>query len=439
MNRTNTLPEPYLALEKKLAAGERVTAADIDAANDTNADLNHRNRSLLKDAARVLREVAASYTLRAQEVQAEAAREGRGSKSAMFRSESDKLDRLAELHARATIGAECHEANLANAEFDAERFAGTGGGTTTTTSANRVERGLKALMVGSDTAGGFLDPPEFARQVVDLLRGATGFLESGPRQFTTQAEALELPAVLTDPTVYRPSEAGAVTASQPTYGKIRLSLMSSAIQIPWSVELGQDTQVASIVAGQAVRALAQDLDKLAFEGSGATVGLKGVSGISTAVVAADGALPSNLDPFAEAVGKLRAKAVGRIVFAMHPSLWGLLLKLKSATTGSNQPLFMSVGGVGDQVKPMLFGCPVYFSGQMSVTEVQGSSGAVCTSVLAYDPDQVAYCRHLASPTFIRDPFSQAGSGIEILHVRARQAVGVLNPSGVCWIKGFKLS
>ena len=303
----------------------------------------------------------------------------------------------------------------------------------------------KALTISSNAGGGYLDNAE-AGQLWQLVAPMTAFLESGVPSIRIGADAIEVPVEATRPAITWVGEAGPEVAGAPTFGRVRVSLATATAQVPFSAALLDDVpELGQILQRQVSTALGAAIDQVAFEGatsSGAQpTGLKNWSGIQTLELAADGAVPASLDFIADAIGMLLAKNIGaEPVVVVSAGLWRVLSKIKQQTTGSNMPLLMqSAGSVSQAIERRIYGVRVLISNSLSATEISGSSGATCQSCYVYDPQQLLFAQHKNSPVFLRDPYSSASSLQEILHVRARIGVGVLNPDSVVRVSGIKLA
>src|SRR5206468_593590 len=131
------------------------------------------------------------------------------------------------------------------------------------------------------------------------------------------------------------------------------------------------------------RALSLKLDLGFYEGSGTAPeirGMKNVASIGTVSMGTNGAQLTNLDPIADALGTLeQANAEGNAI-VMHPRSWQTLSKVKEIA-GSTKPVLQDSAGSGSQgLRRSIYGVPVYLTSQLSIVEVQGTSGAVCSSM-----------------------------------------------------------
>ncbi len=352
---------------------------------------------------------------------------------------------LAELRGlRAELEAEQAVVADYNGQLTRERGARATASSQTLDAKGAATWARKALTISSNPGGGYLDNAEVG-QLWQLVTPMTAFIAAGVPQIRIGADAIEIPVESTRPAITWVGEVGPEVAAEPTFGRVRVSLATATAKVPFSASLLDDVpELGQLLQRQVSTALGAAIDQVAFEGatsSGAQpTGLKNWSGVQTFALAADGAVPTSVDFIADAIGMLISKNIGaEPVIVMSAGLWQVISKIKQSS-GSNMPLLMqSAGSVAQQIERRIYGVRVLISNSLSATEVSGSSGAVCQSVYVFDPQQLVFAQHRNSPVFLRDPFSSAASLQEILHVRARIGIGVMNPDAVVRVSGIKLS
>ena len=80
-----------------------------------------------------------------------------------------------------------------------------------------------------------------------------------------------------------------------------------------------------------------------------------------------------------AIGLLAASNATAGAIVMHPRTWRTILKIKEVS-GSAKPVIQEeAGGPTAAPRRALYGVPVFLSSQISITETQGTSGAVASS------------------------------------------------------------
>jgi HK97 family phage major capsid protein len=253
---------------------------------------------------------------------------------------------------------------------------------------------LRALTGGSGTGAAFT-PSEFASYFFDLLAAQSVGLRSGFRVVQTDRDSLVVPRNLADQSAAWVAEAGTIGPSDPNADSVTLTPRKLAALTVSSNEVLVDSNpaVLDVVAMQMLRAIALKADLGFYEGSGTPPeirGLKNVVGIQTVSMGANGAQLVNLDQIADAIGLLETANTEAGAIVMHPRSWRTLIKLKEDTAATrNKPLLQDSAGSGSQgVQKSIYGVPVFLSSQLSITETQGTSGAVCSSIYVYAPSEV---------------------------------------------------
>lgn len=251
---------------------------------------------------------------------------------------------------------------------------------------------LRDLSGSGSTGGGAFTPSEFAGFFFDKLAAESVGLRSGFRVIRTGRDSLVVPRWTSDTTAAWTSEGAAISSTDADAGLITATPRKLAGLQALSNESISDSNPAllDVAASGLVRAVALKLDLGFFEGSGSAPeirGLKNVVGITAQSMGAAGAVPTSLDPIADAIGALEAANANASVIVMHPRSWLTLSKLKEAT-GSNKALLQNSAGSGTQgILRSLYGVPVLLSSQLSITETVGANSD-CSSVYVYEADQV---------------------------------------------------
>src|SRR5919204_4847873 len=255
----------------------------------------------------------------------------------------------------------------------------------------------RSLQEGSGS-GAYAVPEEYA-DVFDRLAARAVGLASGFTVISTETDTLHVPKLTADATAAWTAEAATITASDPTLNEVIATPRKLAALTRMSNEWVDDARARpsglGFVAQNLIRALALKLDLGIFEGSGSAPeirGLKNVSGIGTVSMGTNGATPTNLDPFADAIGTLAQNNAEATAIVMHPRTWQTLSKLKEQTSGNNKPLLQESAGSGSQgLQRRIYGVPVYLSSQLSITETQGTS-TDCSSAYVVQADQIVAVR-----------------------------------------------
>jgi HK97 family phage major capsid protein len=120
---------------------------------------------------------------------------------------------------------------------------------------------------------------------------------------------------------------------------------------------------------------------------------------------------------------------------MHPRSWKTLIKVKEVSGSTKALLQDEQGGAPNAPRRSLYGVPVFLSSQLSVTETQGSSGAVASSAYVYDASQVVAVMRQDARTEL-DSSRLFNSDQSELRCTMRADVVVPNPEGVVRVLGI---
>jgi HK97 family phage major capsid protein len=290
-------------------------------------------------------------------------------------------------------------------------------------------------------AGSFVVPDQFLTRVWDRLAATAVALRSGMTVLETTSDTLHIPRLTADVAAAWTSEGGVISASDPTMSEIIATPRKLAAITVVSNELIDDSNpgILEIVQTNLVRALALKLDLAAYEGTGTAPeprGLKNVAGIGSVSLGANGATPTNLDPFADAIGVLAQANADATAVVMHPRSWQTLLKLKEQTAGNNKPLLQESAGAGTSgVQRTLYGVPVYLTSQLSIAETQGTS-TDCSSIYAYQADQAIIVRRADIRVEV-DRSRLFNSDQSEIRAIGRFDLAIPNPTGIVRILGVR--
>jgi HK97 family phage major capsid protein len=184
-------------------------------------------------------------------------------------------------------------------------------------------------------------PEQFISQWIDNLRANLILNAAGMTTITMTERTQTHSRVLTDPTVAWRAEAGALTATDPTFELRTLTAKSVYTRVKGSVELAADSpdfgqQLMNVMS----RAMAAEIDRAGLRGSGASnepTGIVNVSGINSVT----GGAQTNYDDFVDAVFELSNDNVpeDRIgPFAVSPATMKVLRKLKTGIASDQTTL-----------------------------------------------------------------------------------------------------
>lgn len=234
----------------------------------------------------------------------------------------------------------------------------------------------------STTPGSVIAPDEWSSNFFDKLSAESVAIRSGIRVIRTNRDVLHVPRIDSDPTAAWTAEGGTITPSDPAYTDIPATPRKLASLTVVSNELIADSNpdVISLLEKQMTRALALKLDLGVFEGSGTPPeirGLKNVVGITTDAAG----VPTNFDPFAEAITVLESNNATATAIVTSPEAWGALMILKEGT-GSNTPILP--GSVGQDAARRIYGVPVFVTSQLTPGDAYVFDGSQVVLVVRQD-------------------------------------------------------
>jgi HK97 family phage major capsid protein len=344
----------------------------------------------------------------------------------------DQTAEVAPVEARATVEAEQRSVIAANP-------VGLPGARTEVRAGDLLAAEVRAIG-GAAGMGAAFTPAENASFAIDFLSKSSVILRSGVQVIRTGADSVVLPHLTSDGSAGATAEAGTVPLSDPNAESLtaipRKFMQGSRV----SNEVIADAKPSALdaLAKSLVRSVGLAYDLSCFEGSGTAPnvrGLKNVPGIGAVSMGVNGLALTSLDPIADGLGMLaEANADDEsAVIVMAPRTWRAILKLKEAT-GSNKSLIQdSAGSASDGVSKRLFGRPVYLSGNLSITETQGTS-SLASSIYAYVPSEL-YAIVREDAVFDVNPYIYGTTDETLVRAKMRADLLVPNPAAVVRIAG----
>ena len=237
---------------------------------------------------------------------------------------------------------------------------------------------FRALSEGG--SGGFLVPTPLANVILDKARNQSRVLQAGARTFPMDSDTLKAAKVLTDPVPAWRNEAGVIVESDVTFGQVTFNSQSLAVVIKASLEIiedvaGMEGEIERILSA----AFALELDRAALFGSGVTpepLGVFNTAGVNKVALGVNGAALANYAPLTGTAARLAAKNYDPGAYLAAPRSAAALAGLVDST---GQPL-VPPAYVSDH--------PILSTGQIPVNQVQGTSGAVASSIFQGQWDQL---------------------------------------------------
>ena len=293
----------------------------------------------------------------------------------------------------------------------------------------------KGARIGSGPDGGYMVPESMVGPFHDALRAQTVVLQMNPRIVDMPTLEVVLPGLTSGTTVYTPGEASTITASQPTFNRLRLSAKKYACRTLVSSELLADStpDAREIIAADHTRQIAARLDKDMLEGSASGItGLRNISAVTkTALGTGNGAAPT-LDDVADLLYRLERDNANRArtFLLMHPRTWNVLGKIQD-----QQDRYQLAPDPTTAAARNLFGVPVLTSSQIGITETTGSS-TDCSYIVAVDADQLTIGRRLEVGVLF-DPYSESATDQVVVQTITRYDMALLQSAAAQVLTGVR--
>ena len=136
----------------------------------------------------------------------------------------------------------------------------------------------KAMAAGVATSGGYLVPPQYANEVIELLRAATVIRKAGVPTITMPTGTFGIPKITGGSTAYYIGENANITPGDLATGNVVLTFKKLAAVVPVSNDLLRYSQPSAdaIIRGDVVRALQVAEDAAMLRGNGLAGSPKGL-------------------------------------------------------------------------------------------------------------------------------------------------------------------
>lgn len=250
---------------------------------------------------------------------------------------------------------------------------------------------MKAMTEGTDSAGGYLVPEEYAAEI-NRIAEDYGLVRKFARKLKMNTDTLNMPTLTTNVTVSWPGEATAGTASDLTLGRTQLLTKTLVGLTVLSNELLADANldVTRILADLFGEAIAGEEDNQGLTGTGSPfTGILGNVSVNIITMATGKDTFSELDAddLRDMISAVKPLALNGSGFIMHRSIWGVIQKLKQNSQyivslavpviGKNGEAGM--GGPAGTPVGTIWGYPVYLSEKMPAA----SATAVSTKYIIF--------------------------------------------------------
>lgn len=205
----------------------------------------------------------------------------------------------------------------------------------------------KAQSEGINTAGGYLVPPDFANDIIDL-RELFGVFRRNTRVIPMARETKSIPRRVTGLTVFYPGEGVGITESQKAWDMVSMTARKYACLTVYSSELFEDAiiSIGDDLAGEIgyAFALAEDTNGFNGDGTSAFAGTTGVrqrlfdvygasGGVGLVVGAGNAYSELILGDFNKVVGALPEYADGRARWFCSRFFWATVMQRLALAAG----------------------------------------------------------------------------------------------------------
>jgi HK97 family phage major capsid protein len=296
----------------------------------------------------------------------------------------------------------------------------------------------KALREGSDPAGGYTVPEEFANKIYELMQAKSKMLPL-MEQVNMNSDTWKAPTVGSGTTSYWVAELGTITASEMTFSQVTLIAKKIAAKVQLSTELDEDSiiDVMNLVSGQMATDLANSIDTEILVGAGGQFTTNCWENIAGNVIhASSGGDDISIAKFNNAIYEGQVDFMSYDYAVMHPRS---IKNLRALTDSTGRPMFNeeTFGSplLKDGIVGTIYGLKVLPHTGIPITLVNGGSGAVLTEIFVAESKKCGIYGRRRGMTAHK--FYDIDNDSWTLQVNMRCAFAVAYPNAICKIKDLK--
>lgn len=300
----------------------------------------------------------------------------------------------------------------------------------------------KAVIEGTDTAGGFLVPEEFTSELLRIVEDF-GLVRKNARTIPMSSNVRNIPRLASSVSVNWVDENTAGTESDPVFGNVQLTAKTLVGLTVVSNEMLQDSNpaIAPILLEIFAEAIAGEEDNQGLVGTGTPfTGILGDANVVALSMASGDTTFGDVtvDYLRNLIAQVKATVLNGAGFVMHREVWATVQTLKDgngAYIATTTNPFVS----GDATKAMdvvgtLFGYPVRLSDKMP------STTAVDTKFIIFGNMKYLYLGDRQTVTFstsdsatvgANNVFEQNASAVRVVE---RISLAVAEPNGFATLK-----
>lgn len=289
----------------------------------------------------------------------------------------------------------------------------------------------------STTAATYLTPAGYAT-FFDMLRRRVAVLDARPVLVSTEGnKAIKVPVVTSSVSIGAVAEGSALPESDPGLGTLTLDPKKFGALTIVNREVLEDSSAAlqEMVAEALIRDMGVELDRQLIAGSGSgqnLLGIRNASGTTTGANTGTNGGSLTFTHLADTLGAAESANVNpdRMVWFMHARTWASVRKM----VDNNSRPIISLDPTGD-VRPTLWGKPVYIDNNLPITETKGTS-TDCTSILLVDMSQVVVACSRDIELAVSEDYKFNTDQVA-LRVTSRFDIGVAQPTALTITSGVR--
>lgn len=296
----------------------------------------------------------------------------------------------------------------------------------------------KDQLIGTDSVGGYIVEREDAGGLLDLTIN-DNLLSSRCQQYRLKTNAVRLPTITGDPTVYTVAEstdAGSsttTTESTATFGAVTLTVYRHGLFVQVSNELMEDSdpQIEAILRKSIQNAIGSASDWSILHGTGSA----GAAGSASSITGLESLITTNVlnaggtAGYDDIVDLMTPEDYcdGDITLATHPVVRRQLLKTKDNDGRAIWESGFQTGGL-----PAVLGMGLGLTRQMSKTLGGGAESAIVSGAFGTS----AWCGVKSGVSIIVDPYTVAEYNSTRFVVNYRAGFQVSSETHFAWLGGI---
>lgn len=284
-----------------------------------------------------------------------------------------------------------------------------------------------ALSEGTDSAGGYTVPQYLMAQLIDRMRAKSVAIRAGALFVPLDTQQTTIARLVSDPAAGWRAENAAIAESDPTFDAVTFTARSLAVLVKISRELLDDSaNIEQALMAAFAGSLAGELDRVSHFGSGTPPEPRGIfntTNVNSVSMGTNGAQIANFSKLLDCLYENELdNAEPATAMVMHPRSWRTIQGLTDTT---NQPL---------QPPKALADLPQLVTTSVPITQTQGSSGAVCSTIIVGDYTQLLIgMRQDLRIEVLRERYAENHQYAFVAHLRAD--IALAHPESFCKLIG----